>query len=52
MAYCQHVMLLVQLDLSAALDTVEHSTVLLSRLSKSFGIRGTVLEVLERFASY
>ena len=49
MAYCQHVVLLVQFDLSAAFDTVEHSTVLLSRLSKSFGIGGTALE---RFASY
>ena len=39
----QEVVLLVWLDLSAAFDTGEHS-VLLSRLSKSFGIRGTALE--------
>ena len=39
----QEVVLLVWLDLSAGFDTVEHS-VLLSRLSTSFGIRGTALE--------
>ena len=36
------------LDLSAAFDTVNH-TLLLARLQKSFGIRGTVLQ---RFNSY
>ena len=34
---------LVLLDLSAAFDTVNH-TLLLTRLQKSFGIRGTALQ--------
>ena len=39
----QHVTILVLLDLSAALDTVDHN-VLLSRLHSKFGISGTALE--------
>ena len=39
----REVVLFVLLDLSAGFDTVEHS-VLLSRLSTSFGIVGTALE--------
>ena len=47
---CQHVEQFVLLDLSAAFNTVEHSF-LLSRLSKSFGIRGTALEWLTSYSS-
>ena len=44
----QRVTLLVMLDLSAALDTVDHG-VLLNRLSTTFGVRGSALQW---FASY
>ena len=39
----QHVTLLVMLDLSAAFDTVCHST-LISRLESKFGVKGAALE--------
>ena len=39
----QHVTLLVMLDLSAAFDTVCHST-LTSRLESKFGVKGAALE--------
>ena len=44
----QHVTLLMSLDMSEVLDTVDHK-ILISRLKSSFGIRG---KVLEWFSSY
>ena len=41
-------MLLLLLDLSAALDTVDHSTLLL-RLRTRFGVKGSALALLESY---
>ena len=43
-----HSTLLVGLDLSAAFDTVEHS-VLVTRLKRSFGVRGVLLTRIESY---
>ena len=42
--------LLVSLDLSAAFDTIDHST-LLSRLETSFGVSGSALSWLSSYLS-
>lgn len=43
-----HVSVLALLDLSAAFDTIDHD-ILITRLSKSFGIRGTALAWLSSY---
>ena len=46
----QHAVLLALIDLSAALDTVDHS-VLLRRLQTSFGISGAPLDWFKSYLS-
>ena len=51
MSMCTARIVCLQLDLSAAFDTVDHQ-ILLQRLKISFGIGGQVLQWLESFITH